>query len=101
MSLKVRAIYEKGVFHPLTPLELPERSQVEIDVQQVELPGNKTSHRDHVRQALVATGVSLPASDAHSHESTALTAERRGELARLFAADQALSELISEDREGR
>ncbi len=35
MSEYIQAIYENGVLRPLTPLDLPENSVVEIDVRDV------------------------------------------------------------------
>lgn len=101
MSRKITAIYENGVLRPLSPLELPEHSQVEITVQQVDTIMNNSTHRDQVRHALAGAGVSLPVPDDVFRNTTPLTEERRKELAHLFSTDQLLSKLISEDREGR
>lgn len=101
MSHKITAIYENGVLRPLTPLDLPEHSAVEIDVQQVATaPSTKDSHAACARQALIAAEVSLPKNERQPYAST-LSAERREELARLFASTRSLGELINEDREGR
>lgn len=35
MSQSIQAIYENGLLRPLTPLDLPENSVVEIDVRDV------------------------------------------------------------------
>jgi len=101
MSQRVTAIYENGVLRLLSPLELPEHSQVEIDIHHVTTIKNRLAHRDQVRQTLVAAGLSLSIPEAITHDSSPLSAERREELARLFSADRPLSELISEDRKGR
>ncbi len=101
MSHKITAIYENGLLCPLTPLDLPEHSAVEIDVQQVvTAPTAKDPHATRARQALVAAGVSLPKIERQPNAFT-LSAERREELARLFSSTQPLGELINEDREGR
>lgn len=34
--MTVKAIYEGGVFRPLTPVDLPDHSQVAIDVRKIE-----------------------------------------------------------------
>jgi predicted DNA-binding antitoxin AbrB/MazE fold protein len=99
-TVTVMAIYENGVLHPLTPLALPERTRVQIHVQQVSAPTDAAEHRRQVHEALVAAGLSLPASSSPS-VSSPISAERREELARLFAAGRPLSELIVEEREGR
>jgi len=35
MAHRITAIYEDGILRPLPPLDLPEHSQVEIDIHQV------------------------------------------------------------------
>jgi len=101
MAQRIKAIYEDGVLRPLSPLELPEHSQVEIDIHQVASATNSLAHRDQVNQVLVKAGLSLPSIDTTARAATQLSPERREELARLFSAGGPVSELISEDREGR
>ena len=101
MTQRVTAIYEDGLLRPLSPLELPEHSQVEIDIHQVASAINPSAHRDQVHQAMVDAGLSLPIFDTTARAATPLSAERREELARLFTTGGPISELISEDREGR
>jgi predicted DNA-binding antitoxin AbrB/MazE fold protein len=101
MAQRITAIYEDGVLRPLSPLELPEHSQVEIDIHQVSSAIDSPAHRDQVNQALVKAGLSLPSVDTTAPAATQLSPERREELARLFSAGGPVSELISEDREGR
>ena len=101
MARRVMAIYEGGVLRPLSPLELPEHSQVEIDVHQVSSATDRSAHRDQVNQAMVKAGLSLPPIDTTVPAATQLLPERREELARLFSVGGPVSELISEDREGR
>ena len=100
MAQRITAIYEDGVLRPLSPLELPEHSQVEIDIHQVSSAIDRPAHRDQVNQALVKAGLSLPSIDTTA-AATQLSPERREELARLFSISGPVSELISEDREGR
>lgn len=101
MSHKITAIYEDGILRPLTPLDLPEHSAVEIDVQQAAAaPTAKDSHAARARQALVAAKVSLPKTERPAN-AFILSAERREQLARLFSSTRSLGELIDEDREGR
>jgi predicted DNA-binding antitoxin AbrB/MazE fold protein len=101
MAQRITAIYEDGILRPLSPLELPEHSQVEIDIHQVSSATDRLSHRDQVKQALVKAGLSLPSVDTTAGTATRLSPERREELARLFAVGGPISELISEDRKGR
>jgi predicted DNA-binding antitoxin AbrB/MazE fold protein len=101
MAQRITAIYEDGVLRPLSPLELPERSQVEIDIHQVSLATDRSAHRDQVNQAMVKAGLSLPPIDTTAPAATQVSPERREELAQLFSVCGPVSELISEDREGR
>ena len=101
MGYRVIAIYENGVLRPLSPLELPEHSQVEIDIYQVASVAAHSVHRDQVNQALVKASLSLPSIDKTARSSTRLSPERREELAGLFSVGGPISKLIGEDREGR
>ena len=101
MAQRITAIYEDGVLRPLSPLELPEHSQVEIDIHQVSSATDRPTHRDQVNQALVKAGLSLPSIETTAPAATQLSPERREELAQLFSASKLIPELISEDREGR
>lgn len=101
MAQRVTAIYEDGVLRPLSPLELPEHSQVEIDIHQMPSATDRPAHRDQINQALVKAGLSLPSIDITASTAAPLSPERREELARLFSVGRPISELISEDREGR
>lgn len=99
-TVMVMAIYENGVLRPLTPLALPEHTRVQVHVRPVLAPTDAAEHRRQVREALVEAGLSLP-SPPPPPASSPISAERREELARLFAAGRPLSELIIEEREGR
>src|SRR5215469_11942556 len=100
MSQRLKAVYENGVLRPLTPLNLPEHSEVEIRVRRIESPSPPAAHRLRVRRALIEAGLSL-ATETAVAELEPLTDERREELSRLFSSKTPLSELIGEDREGR
>ena len=100
MPITATAVYENGVLRLLTPLELPEHTQVQIYVQPTQPETDAMAHRREVRAALVAAGLSLPATNAPS-PSDLLSADQRAELARRFSAGRPLSELIIEEREGR
>ena len=85
MAQRITAIYEDGVLRPLSPLELPEHSRVEIDIHQVASATDRAAHRDQINQALVKAGLSLPSTDTTARTTTPLSPERREELARLFS----------------
>src|SRR5215208_5283070 len=101
MAQRITTIYEDGVLRPLSPLELPEHSQVEINIHQVSSATDRPPHRDQVNQALVKAGLSPPSIDITARDATQISPERREELAQLFSVGGPISELISEDREGR
>jgi predicted DNA-binding antitoxin AbrB/MazE fold protein len=52
MSQTIEAIYEHGAFKPLSPVELPERTHVRLDVEP-----STTDLDEHVRRELLAKGV--------------------------------------------
>ena len=104
MSQRVTAIYENGVLRPLTPLDIPEHSTLELDLHEVSAPAATRLSAPAIRQAMIDAGLSLPAEIQPSAQGTAtepLSDDRRAELGRLFSGDRPLGELISEDREGR
>ncbi len=100
MNNPIAAVYENGILRPLTPLALPEHTQVQIYIQSSTTTVEATAHRHRVRAALISADLSLPQTHPPSIPRR-LHAERREELGRLFAVGQPLSELIIEEREGR
>jgi predicted DNA-binding antitoxin AbrB/MazE fold protein len=98
MSQLVTAIYENGVLRPLTPLTLPEHTEVQIYVQSTL---NAVAHRQQVAEALVMAGLTLPTQEI-APTSKLLSTQQRQELAQRFgSAGRPLSELIIEERKGR
>lgn len=59
MIEKITAIYEHGVLRLLTPLSLPERTQVELQIVGHRPPSLADEH-EQVQQALIAAGLVLP-----------------------------------------
>lgn len=103
MSQKVIAVYENGVLRPLAPLNIPEHTQVEfeLEAEAVGAPDARAAHSQAVRAALRHAGLSaspLPRPDGLPGRPSV---EKRDELARLFSSQRPLAELISEDREER
>ena len=92
----VTAIYQNGVLRPLGSLDLPENSEVELDVKIIE---SKQNSREAIGELLVQKGLSLRKKKAESKQN--LSAEERERLAKIFSAPKPLGELISEDREER
>ena len=89
MKQTTTAIYENGLLRPVTPLDLPEHSEVEITIHV-----GDDSLRPKVRKALRLANHSNKTEDAISNE-------RRAELTKIFSAEKPLSEYIDEDRESR
>jgi predicted DNA-binding antitoxin AbrB/MazE fold protein len=96
MSHTITAIYENGILRPLSPLDLPEQSQVEIDVRQVVAP-TKSAKRSQIHGALVSAGL-VSAGLETDFAKSQISGERRKELAEIFSSNKPLAELISEDR---
>ncbi len=92
----ITAIYQNGILRPLGSLDLPENSEVELDVKIIE---SKQNSREAIGELLVQKGLSLRKKKADSKQN--LSAEERERLAKIFSAPQPLGELISEDREER
>jgi predicted DNA-binding antitoxin AbrB/MazE fold protein len=100
MSERVTAVYEHGVLRPLTPLHLPEYSQVEIEVRTIHGTPDAGDRREQVRAALDAAGILAPASRS---EALPLSEVERAELAEHLVRPGAmpLSQSIVEDRNER
>ena len=92
----VTAIYQNGVLRPLVSLDLPENSEVELDVKIIK---KKENSRQVVSELLVQKGLSLPKKKTEPKQN--LSPEERERLAQIFSAPQPLGELISEGREER
>ncbi len=96
MSRTIRAIYENGLFRPLSAVDLPDKSLVEIDWQPAE---NGENLRRKISGIFQAAGLSRP---VHlDREKSEITEERRQQLAEIFSAETPLGDYINEDREDR
>ena len=100
MTETVTAVYEHGVLRPLTPLHLPEHSQVEIEVRLIHSTSDADARRERVRAALDAAGILAPATPS---AMSPLSEAERAALAEHLAVPGAtpLSQIIIEDREER
>jgi predicted DNA-binding antitoxin AbrB/MazE fold protein len=97
VTITITATYENGVLRPQTPLSIPERSHVRIQIEQVLPDSDVALHRRQVQEALAAAGLSLSAPDGQL-PARPLTPQRQAELARLFSTGRPLSELTMEER---
>lgn len=90
----VTAIYQNSVLRPLVSLDLPENSEVELNVKVIE---SKQDSRQAIGDLLVRKGLSLPKQQTEPKQN--LSAEERERLAEIFSAPQTLGEVICGDRE--
>lgn len=101
MSQTITAIYANGVLRLVAPLDLPEQTQVEIEVKQIAKPkAADADERSRVHQALVAAGLALE-HPVNPTPASPISAEERERIGRVFAVGKPLSEIIIEEREGQ
>lgn len=98
MSQMITAIYENGVLRPLTPLELPDHTEVLIRLETVLERPEAETHRREVDRVLTAAGLMLPRVTDHP---SLLTDAARAALSRRIPAGRPLSEIIVEERAER
>jgi predicted DNA-binding antitoxin AbrB/MazE fold protein len=101
MSTEARAVYEDGILRLLTPVTLPERAEVRIQIfADTERPKQKAADElERAEAALIAAGLVKP-KHIPEHLKT-ISSARREELARLYAAGGPLSESIIAERDAR
>ena len=92
----VNAIYQNGLLRPLTELDLPENSEVELDVKVIE---PERDPRKAIEDLLIREGLSLPRRPISPKQK--LAPEERKRLSKLFSSPRPIGDLISEDREER
>ncbi|GAB4409894.1 MAG: hypothetical protein Fur0044_03550 [Anaerolineae bacterium] len=97
MSGTITAIYEQGVLRPLTPLALPEYTQVQLQI--IEPDFNIEAERQRVRQVLIEAGVIRPRPVVEPVQPIAETT--LAAVAEVLGKVGPLSELIMAEREGR
>lgn len=92
----VTAIYQNGVLRPLDSLDLPENSEVELNVKLIE---SKQDSGAAIGELLFQKGLSRRRKKTEPKQN--LSPEERARLAEIFSAPQPLGEIIGEDREER
>ncbi len=103
MNQIVTAVYANGVLRPLIPLELPEQTEVEIEIKPVAETNGAAApldERERIHQILVEAGL-VRERQHPPPPPPPLSAEERERLGRLFAVGKPLSEIIIEEREER
>jgi predicted DNA-binding antitoxin AbrB/MazE fold protein len=96
MVATATAIYEKGTLRLLTPVSLPERARVRVQIQE------EDRIEDDLQRAvavLEASGLLKPARPSQSRQT--VSPARRAALAQLYGAAGPLSEWIIAERDGR
>jgi predicted DNA-binding antitoxin AbrB/MazE fold protein len=96
MSTEAKAIYEDGVLRLLTPVALPERAQVRIQILTEQEADDELARAEAV---LIAAGLVKP--KKVPKELDPISSARRAELARLYAVGGPLSESIIAERNAR
>jgi len=96
MSTQATAIYEDGVLRLLTPVSLPERARVRVQILTDEEADDEL-HR--AEAALIATGLVKPLKPPVGLKT--VSQARRAELAHLYATGGPLSDVIIAERDGR
>lgn len=103
MPQTITVIYENGVLRPLKPLQLPERTEMQIAIELPDTASTQAAEqRRRLRDVLIAAGV-MVAKPPVPPTAQPLSAEERAALADRLAVPGAkpLSEVIIEEREGR
>jgi predicted DNA-binding antitoxin AbrB/MazE fold protein len=96
MSTQATAIYEGGVLRLLTPVSLPERARVRV---QILIEDELDDDILRAEAALVAAGLVRPPRLPVGLKT--VSQARRAELARLYATGSPLSEVIIAERDAR
>ena len=96
MSTEARAIYENGILHLLTPVTLPERAEVRI---QIFTEQEANDELERAEAALIAAGLVKPQKIPKGLKT--ISSARRAELACLYAVGGPLSESIIAERDAR
>lgn len=101
MSQIINAAYADGVLRPLAPLELPEQTEIEIEMRDVaQAFASPEEERVRVLKALAVAGVIIN-KPYEPQPPNPISAEEQERLGRIFAVGKPLSEIIIEEREGR
>jgi len=105
MRITATAIYENGILHLLTPVDLPQQTRVRVEIQSEESakPEDKIATAEEIERALaplVAAGIVSPPPGSPT-QSRRISDARRQELAQIYAQGESLSEIIIQEREDR
>ena len=96
MTAVATAIYEKGTLRLLTPVSLPERARVRVQIQEED---QTVDDMQRAIALLEASGLVKPAN--HRMLRPTISPARRAELAQFYGAAGPLSEWIIAERDAR
>ncbi len=99
MNETITAIYEQGMLRLLTPLSLPERTRVQIQIVAPATAVHKGEEHCQVRRALLDAGVIRPRSQTEPVQP--VSEAQLAAAGKTLAAAGPLSELVIAEREGR
>jgi predicted DNA-binding antitoxin AbrB/MazE fold protein len=100
MNQTITAIYANGVLRPLTPLELEDQAQVELEVRSVKSAETAPAEeRRRIIEALAQAGLLANAPALYPISEEPVSEEEEEELAQIFAGEKPLSEIIIEERQ--
>jgi predicted DNA-binding antitoxin AbrB/MazE fold protein len=100
MNQTITAIYANGVLRPLTPLELEDQAQVELEVRSVKSAESApTDERRRIIEALAHAGLLANTPALYAIPEEPISEEEEEELAQIFAGEKPLSEIIIEERQ--
>jgi len=100
MSQTISAIYADGVLRPLTPLELPEQTEVELEVRPALKPATSVlAERIRIHQILVEAGLVVNHQTWQALPEDPISEPEQEELDMAFGNGKPLSEIIIEERE--
>lgn len=94
MTKIITAIYEKGAFHPLIPLDLPEHQRVQLQI----IPEKKPPTVENLLQFLESTGLVVSPKTSRSEVDLSEEARRTLSIRLGNALSKPLSMFIIEDR---
>ena len=102
MSQTITAVYANGVLRPLAPLELPEQTQVELEVRPaLKLTDPALAERIRVHQILVEAGLVINHQTWQALPEDPVSEQEQEELDLAFGSGKPLSEIVIEEREER
>lgn len=99
MSQTITAVYADGVLRPLSPLNLPEETQVELEMRPVASVAAHNQERKQFIEALAQAGLLANEPSLFPFPEEPLSDEEQQDLARLFAGEKPLSQIIIEERQ--